>query len=748
MAARMVAGIGKFLDGELERSVGGRAAFWPVVPAADAAREESVRPNRERLARQLGLIDQRLPDPELEYFAAVNQPSKAAETDRFVAYAVRWPVLIGVWGEGLLLQPKGRVVARVVAVPDADQTPEMIAGLAAGLPASRQYARRLAENGCQVIVPTLTDRADTFTGSPLVNRSVNQPHREWIYRQAYVMGRHVIGYEVHKILAAVDWLSRQAPGSRLGIGVVGWGEGGLLALYSGAIDTRIEATLVSGYFGPREQIWQEPIYRNVFGLLREFGDAEVAQLIVPRALLVEHATAPDVQGPPAPRAGRTGAAPGRIRTIDCNEVRAEFERARRLAGPMAPGIQLHHGTSDTVIGPVAGGTLLSFLRALRCDLPALAPAGSDPAELRVGFAPAARQERTVREMERLTQRQLQLGSGVREEFLWQKSPPTMPAAWREAMRPYREKFWNDVIGRFPASGMSLRPRARPLVDQLTWTGYEVMVDVLPDVFAWGYFLVPKGIKPGERRPVVVAQHGLNGTPGDVINEDTRVRAYSAYKAFAVRLVERGFIVFAPQNPYRGDDLFRVLQRKANPLGQTLFSVIVAQHDRIIDWLSSQPNVDASRIGFYGLSYGGCTATVVPAIVERYALSICSGAFNEWIWKCVTTDWRSSYMYTGEYEKPYFNQGLTFGHAEQAALIAPRPFMVERGHVDGVGLDEWVAFEYAKVNRLYAKLRIPTLTEIEYFDGPHTIHGIGTMSFLHRHLNWPEPQSAAESRGRP
>ena len=25
-------------------------------------------------------------------------------------------------------------------------------------------------------------------------------------------------------------------------------------------------------------------------------------------------------------------------------------------------------------------------------------------------------------------------------------------------------------------------------------------------------------------------------------------------------------------------------------------------------------------------------------------------------------------------------------------IAPRPFMVERGHDDGVGLDEWVAFE--------------------------------------------------------
>ena len=76
----------------------------------------------------------------------------------------------------------------------------------------------------------------------------------------------------------------------------------------------------------------------------------------------------------------------------------------------------------------------------------------------------------------------------------------------------------------------------------------------------------------------------------------------------------------------------------------------------------------------------------------------------------------------------------------AALIAPRPFMVERGHFDGVGWDEWVAYEFAKVRYLYsAKLHIPERTEIEFFDGPHTINGQGTYRFLHKHLNWPEPE---------
>jgi hypothetical protein len=245
------------------------------------------------------------------------------------------------------------------------------------------------------------------------------------------------------------------------------------------------------------------------------------------------------------------------------------------------------------------------------------------------------------------------------------------------------------------------------------------------------------MKPGEKRPVVVVQHGLEGVPADTINEDPQSRAFAYYKAFGARLAERGFIVFAPHNPYRGEDKFRLLQRKANPLGLSLFSFIIAQHERILDWLGTLPNVDPARIGFYGLSYGGKTAMRVPAVIERYALSICSGDFNEWVFKNTTTDWAGSYVFSKEWEMPEWNLGSTFNYAEMAALIAPRPFMVERGHDDGVGLDEWVAFEYAKVNRLYAKLKIPERTQIEYFNGPHTIHGEGTFRFLHRHLNWPE-----------
>jgi hypothetical protein len=94
------------------------------------------------------------------------------------------------------------------------------------------------------------------------------------------------------------------------------------------------------------------------------------------------------------------------------------------------------------------------------------------------------------------------------------------------------------------------------------------------------------------------------------------------------------------------------------------------------------------------------------------------------------------MLTGEYEIYEFNQTAAFGHAEMVTLMAPRPFFVERGHHDGVGMDEWVSYEYAKVRRLYADWGRSGETGIEYFNGIHQIWGNEAFSFLHRHLRWP------------
>src|SRR5262249_43125117 len=285
-----------------------------------------------------------------------------------------------------------------------------------------------------------------------------------------------------------------------------------------------------------------------------------------------------------------------------------------------------------------------------------------------------------------------------------------PEKFRETVERYRTNFRDEVIGRFNDPLLPADPRSRRVFDEPGYTGYEVVLDVWPDVIAYGILLVPTGIRDGERRPVVVCQHGLEGRPRDVADPKVQNRAYNQ---FAVRLAERGFVTFAPQNLYLFGDRFRTLQRKANPLKKTLFSVIVPQHQQIADWLATLPSVDPKRIAFYGLSYGGKSAMRIPPLVKDYCLSICSADFNELGWKNDSSRSPYSYVWGGEYEIFEFDLGSTFNYAEMAALIAPRPFMVERGHFDGVAPDETVAYEFAKVYHLYdARLGIGNRCRIE------------------------------------
>ena len=732
LAAQMVEVLDGYVSRAIENSVEGRGGLWHRDYSSHNAYTESVEPNRARLQKQIGCLDSRLPIEGLAYVATTETAAHIAEDESYTVSRVRWQVFDEVEGEGLLLEPAHNVpmTAQIVALPDADWTPEMVAGVTDALPPSAQFARRLAKAGCRVVVPLLINRDDTYSGNPTIDAKTNQPHREFIYRMAYQLGRHIIGYEVQKVLSLVDWMSlSEAP-----IGVIGYGEGGLIALHSAAVDTRIQATVVSGYFQSRQEVWREPIYRNVWGLLHEFGDAKIASLIAPRSLIIEASRGPEVAGPPQVRDGRGGAAPGQLVSPPVHSVEAEFERALDFYQ------ELNSGDALRLVSPVDGlpgseETLTALLTGLGVENPHIDtyyPLSESTAN---DFDYEARQQRQFMQLVNLTQRFLREAASRRQEFFWEKTDTSSLARWEETCTDAKSYFWDEVIGRCPPPDVPANPRTRLIYDEPNWKGYEVVLDVWDGVFAYGILLLPNDLQPGEQRPVVVCQHGLEGRPQDTA--DPRIE--SVYYSYAASLADRGFITYAPQNPYIGQDAFRVIQRKGNPIKWSLFSLIIRQHERTLDWLAEQPFVDADRIGFYGLSYGGKTAMRVPAVLERYACSICSADFNEWIVKNATYDSRYSYMFTGEYEMPEFDLGNTFNYGEMAGLIAPRPFMVERGHDDGVAPDEWVAHEFAVVRRLYVRLGIADRTEIEFFDGGHQINSQDAFRFLHRHLNWPEPQ---------
>jgi dienelactone hydrolase len=728
----MVEDIDHFLTSETDRVRQNRENLWQRNFSTYEAFNKSIATQRSLLANRLGVVDLRV-KPKMEVLDNGELQHFKAETDACVIQPVRWKVLDKLSAEGLLLQPKGKVLARVVMIPDADILPEVFAGLQKTDAPGYGMARRLAEAGCEVLVPVLVNRADTFSGSPLLGLFTNQSHREWIYRQGYEVGRHIIGYELQKIFAAIDWMEsrNKIENKNVLIGVAGYGEGGLLALDAAALDTRISSTLVSGYFNAREQVWREPIYHNVFGLLKYFGDAELAVMAWPRVLVIEHSRVPEVSGPPVPSKERSGAAPGRLSTPDFSTAKSEWNRAKAML-PAAESANLKWYANDgsAIKQPFSSAALNGFATGLHINLSKNFSASMRPVEALDWIDVMQRQERTVRNMEQCVQQVLALCERTRNKNFWDllKGDTTMQ---KPVKAVFREQFWNQ-IGHLPTPAMPINPRARLLQKTEKWTSYEVMLDVWPGVFAYGILLVPNDLKAGEKRPVVVCQHGLEGVPMDVITTDPKAENFHYYHGFAARLAERGYVTFAPFNPYRGGDKFRVLQRKANPLGLSLFSIITGQHQRIVEWLGQLSFVDPARIGFYGLSYGGKTAMRVPALVTGYALSICSGDFYEWV-RYVASTSENSYMFTKEYEIPEWDLGHTFNYAEMAALIAPRPFMVERGNYDNPKIDQWVSYEFEKVRRHYDFIGLPERCRIEYFNDGHMIHGVGTFEFLDKFL---------------
>jgi dienelactone hydrolase len=731
LSMQMQAGVDRMLDRLTAESVTSREKLWARDYLSADAYVRSVEPNRQRFRHYIGLADERIHPQDVSLVSTLRTPALVAETETLRVYDVRWPVLEGVDAEGLLLEPRRTVMAQVVALPDADSTPEQSVGLAGADPAAWQLPRRLAEGGCRVLVPTLITRDFKFSGNPRVHLS-NQSHREFISRQAWFMGRHIIGFEVQKILSALDYFEKQDSPRRLPLGLAGYGEGALLAFYAAAADTRADAVLASGYFGRREEVWREPIYRNVWGLLQEFGDSGVASLIAPRTLIVEASRAPGVPGSPPPGNGVNDAAPGQIRTPSLESVRAEFGKAREHFARLKLEGRIRLAVSDNGTGLAGSSQAVEFLASALGIAPDLVPKSFPPLkDNRAGFDPERRQERQVRQLVDFCQKLMYLNPYPRAAF-WKDADALSVERWRDSTRKYRDYFWKEIVGWLPPASQPAMPRTRLLYDQPRWRAYEVVLDIWPDVVAYGILLVPKDLEAGQKRPVVVAQHGLGGRPQDVCDP---AKKDNIYHAFGAALADLGFVVFAPQNLYLGTESFRLLQRKANPLKLTFWAVMVRQHDQILRWLATLPFVDPGRIGFYGLSYGGKSAMFLPAILEGYALSICSGDFNETVWKHVSLEQSFSFILTNEYEHLEFDFGPRFNYAELAGLIAPRPFMVERGHADGVSLDEWVSYEYAKVRRLYAKLGLADRTGIEYFNGPHEINGREAFLFLQRHLGW-------------
>ena len=447
LSATMVAGIDKWLARETIRTAEERTHTWQSAADDRAKWDEFAKARREELRRQLGIVDARTPGL-IEEITIASGPVEPAHAN-WSAHHVRWPVLPGVHGEGVLFVPSTPARGVIIDLPDADEIPE-----------HAPHAAELAAQGWLVLAPVLVDRRDNWSGVEAMKRFTNQPHREWIYRQGFEMGRTLIGYEAQKVFAGLDALqAKDSPfaASAERVGIIGSGEGSLIALVCAALDERIKGASIAGYFGPHDNVYAEPIYRNVFNLLRICGNAEMAALVSPRPLFIDPAPGPKIDGPPPSSPQRTGAAPGAIKPFTLDEVAAEKERANAIIRKLgAPEVKVFSPNGSE---PDADAALTAALNS------SPAPKSSTEPDAALPAAPAfvdARQQRTVRELETFTQDLVPVEEWGRTDTFLSKAKPG--AEWDATQHALRERLWRESIGKIEAPFLPPNPRTRLLYE--------------------------------------------------------------------------------------------------------------------------------------------------------------------------------------------------------------------------------------------------------------------------------------------
>jgi len=455
-----------------------------------------------------------------------------------------------------------------------------------------------------------------------------------------------------------------------------------------------------------------------------------------------------VPGPPHAFEGSDTATPGRLETPEQWVVENEVHRLEELFPrntAVQPLVRMINGSEGTTVQPGSTLALLELLRGLGLAIDRLRPLqpAVDPAEVRERLELDERQRRQVKALEDHLQRLIDTSRQQREESFWRILESDDPGAGRAALQRRIRKV---LLGQPDLGLRAEQVRSRFLREGKGWVAYELQFDS-GGVFPWqALILLPTNLSPGERRPVVVCEHGLGDEPSDLLDETAGSVGDRVYHACAARLAERGFVVVVPRNFFAGaNPAFRAVQRKLTPLGLHLVSFALVQHAELRAWLGRQPFVDPERIGLYGFSYGGKLALYVPALLEGYAAADCSANFNDWIRKLVSVQAGFSYVYTAEHEMPEWNMAGTFSHAELAGLIAPRPFLVERGHEDPVSRDDWVTAEFERVKQRYATLGIAESAEFSFFDGKHEANVEAAIRFFERHFNWP-PRTPADETG--
>ena len=304
-------------------------------------------------------------------------------------------------------------------------------------------------------------------------------------------------------------------------------------------------------------------------------------------------------------------------------------------------------------------------------------------------------------------------------------------AYQEKRRAALHRSLGEMPERSP-----LNARVTGVITENGFTIEKILFESQP-----GFHVTANLYRPGGAGPFPAILHPVGHSENG--------KSYDSYQRANRLLVQNGFVVLC-FDPIGQGERKQLIDKAGKPfhrashehqelgvapilLGRSLGSYMVWDGVRAIDYLCSRPDVDPKRIGYYGLSYGGYSAIHLAPLIDRLAVTICSGNFNDWRSKITSDKVNTSYLRHPDEDMYFWNCLHRFTHPELIAMTAPRPFCIEFGTRDGITSPDWTAYAWKQTKELFEHIGHADRVLMAEFEGGHEIKGTETFDFLDRWL---------------
>jgi dienelactone hydrolase len=149
----------------------------------------------------------------------------------------------------------------------------------------------------------------------------------------------------------------------------------------------------------------------------------------------------------------------------------------------------------------------------------------------------------------------------------------------------------------------------------------------------------------------------------------------------------------------------------------------------VDFLSTMPGVNARRIACVGLSEGGKRTLYLTAMDDRIGAAVISGYYT------TITGWIRNWTTLEQHDICNYVPGLLryADYPDLAALIAPRPLLIESATDDPLFTADAVEEALSRTSRDYAALGASERFDVDIFTGGHAWSGRKSIDWIERWL---------------